>query len=422
MKKLFFIIALLAVLMPAGIKAQSYFEDTVWTKKTDQIDGFYMVKFSQTDSIIVGHGQKMDLFFDAFTGEEIIRIPGNDEVFFFNNDENFLRINNNRKVFEIFDTHTFQVIDTLENAGISITESPFADVSENGQYFISQIDKGFSIWNLMTKQIKMTKQFPEEENMISLTFSQVKYICNDSRIMGKIGKVYEDPEHPNNPEFYKRESYYIIFDAITLDSIDYFPYARTYRMTKNCQKIAIATASTDYGVEIYDFATKQLLRRLPVNGPSLTGIEFSPDDKYIVTSGHGIIIWDVMTGEQKHFYPGDWDGIHVSNNGKYIISCGSEDFWLWFSRFGQTNVPKNEDSSYHLIYPNPTTDYIDIAVADNRTLKGTVRVYNVPGVCVLTHPLAPSREGESVRFDVSGLAAGVYFVRVGGKMYKFVKL
>jgi aquaporin Z len=37
-------------------------------------------------------------------------------------------------------------------------------------------------------------------------------------------------------------------------------------------------------------------------------------------------------------------------------------------------------------------------------------------------PLAPSREGETVRVDVSGLSAGVYFIRVGDKVYKFVKM
>jgi hypothetical protein len=52
----------------------------------------------------------------------------------------------------------------------------------------------------------------------------------------------------------------------------------------------------------------------------------------------------------------------------------------------------------------------------------SVKVYDILGVCVLTHPLAPSREGESVRIDVSGFAKGVYFVRVGGKMYKFMKI
>jgi hypothetical protein len=74
------------------------------------------------------------------------------------------------------------------------------------------------------------------------------------------------------------------------------------------------------------------------------------------------------------------------------------------------------------ITPNPATDYIEIAITDDRTLKDAVKVYDVLGVCVATHPLAPPREGVAIRRDVSGLAAGVYFVRVGGKMYKFVKM
>jgi hypothetical protein len=41
-------------------------------------------------------------------------------------------------------------------------------------------------------------------------------------------------------------------------------------------------------------------------------------------------------------------------------------------------------------------------------------VYTPPGPLLI--------EGEIIRLDVSGLAAGVYFVRVGGKMYKFVKM
>ena len=86
---------------------------------------------------------------------------------------------------------------------------------------------------------------------------------------------------------------------------------------------------------------------------------------------------------------------------------------------GVDNVIESEKSV--LITPNPATDYIDITVAGNRTLKNAVRVYDVLGVCMGIHPLATS-EGGHIRLDVSGLAAGVYFVRVGGKMYKFVKM
>jgi hypothetical protein len=66
---------------------------------------------------------------------------------------------------------------------------------------------------------------------------------------------------------------------------------------------------------------------------------------------------------------------------------------------------------------------IPAAAGFDRTAKliSRVKVYDVLGICVLTHPPAPS-EGGHIRLDVSGLAAGVYFVSVGGQMYKFVKM
>jgi hypothetical protein len=87
-----------------------------------------------------------------------------------------------------------------------------------------------------------------------------------------------------------------------------------------------------------------------------------------------------------------------------------------------TSAAEQSQSPELRITPNPATDYIDVMLSEAKEPVLSVKVYDVLGVCVGTHPPAPSREGESVRIDVSGLAAGVYFVRVGGRMYKFVKM
>jgi len=61
----------------------------------------------------------------------------------------------------------------------------------------------------------------------------------------------------------------------------------------------------------------------------------------------------------------------------------------------------------------------------NLTLKDAVKVYDVLGNVVLSSPACSAgtpSEGGHIRLDVSNLAAGVYFVRVGGKMYRFVKM
>jgi hypothetical protein len=75
------------------------------------------------------------------------------------------------------------------------------------------------------------------------------------------------------------------------------------------------------------------------------------------------------------------------------------------------------------ISPNPATDYIEISVGENgrSPLQNDVRIYDVFGQRVNPTPTPPaSRDGE--RLDVSGLAPGVYFVRIGDKVSKFVKL
>jgi len=89
------------------------------------------------------------------------------------------------------------------------------------------------------------------------------------------------------------------------------------------------------------------------------------------------------------------------------------------------SINSNNGHSITNITPNPATDYIDIVVTGNRTLKDAVKVYDIPGNTVLSSPACSAgtpSEGGHIRLDVSGLAAGVYFVRVGGKMYKFVKM
>ena len=59
--------------------------DLIWSNRiADQSMGFYMVKFSKNDSLIVAHGYTQDLFIDAKTGQEIHRIDGNNEIFFIN--------------------------------------------------------------------------------------------------------------------------------------------------------------------------------------------------------------------------------------------------------------------------------------------------------------------------------------------------
>ncbi len=113
-------------------------------------------------------------------------------------------------------------------------------------------------------------------------------------------------------------------------------------------------------------------------------------------------------------------------NGDLIASSIMDRIYKYYSETDvEENLFKNNSIS---LSPNPATDFIEISVPENdHTLKSAVegvRIFNVFGEEVTTtppfgHPF--ELEGEALRIDVSALPPGVYFVRVGEKVGKFVK-
>jgi hypothetical protein len=99
------------------------------------------------------------------------------------------------------------------------------------------------------------------------------------------------------------------------------------------------------------------------------------------------------------------------------------------------NVSQQRIESDICISPNPASDYIEIDLntvilseAKNRngveTSVAHPRIFDLLGVEITTPNLTPTlSEGEGVvRLDVSSLSPGVYFVRVGEVVRKFIKI
>ncbi len=62
----------------------------------------------------------------------------------------------------------------------------------------------------------------------------------------------------------------------------------------------LAYSNSEYVVEVWDFETKTVIRRL-IHTKLIGHLSFSPDGCHIVTSDHDeIIIWDLSSGEPKH--------------------------------------------------------------------------------------------------------------------------
>lgn len=404
MKKLLIVFMIIAL----PVLSQSD-DDKIWRVQTDQNLGFYMVKFSNNDSIIVGHGIYWDLFFDTYTGEELFRIYGNNEVFFLNNDNNFIRLNEDRINFEIFDTKSYQVIDSLENDGMPIDEEGYC-VSKNGKYLIASIHRGFRIWDLETKQIHKTKIWQEDGILIDIDFRRIIFNCDNSRIIGQATKYYKNPDDPDQTIY---TGCFELYDFETLDSLQCLGNANSFRLSNTCQYIAFKVGVKDIGVEIYRFPSMELIQRLPLNGNSLTGMEFSPDDKYLVTSPT-ITIWNVETGEKIYGYiSGTANNIYISKSGQFITSSIGNYLYLWNTRWDTSFINTYENKNIFILAPNPSfgiselefyqeyPDYLDISLTDitGATIKKIFSKQILSG-------------DHKIDVDLQDQSSGVYFINV----------
>ncbi len=91
--------------------------------------------------------------------------------------------------------------------------------------------------------------------------------------------------------------------------------------------------------------------------------------------------------------------------------------------FGTASAIEPVDMSKVIIFPNPASDFIEISVGagSEPALTGEIRIMNVFGQ-IVSLVRAGFEPAPTIQIDVSGLAPGMYFVRIGDKVSKFVKL
>ncbi|MEI6089555.1 MAG: choice-of-anchor D domain-containing protein [bacterium] len=98
-------------------------------------------------------------------------------------------------------------------------------------------------------------------------------------------------------------------------------------------------------------------------------------------------------------------------------------YWseIWTFRTGESSV--NDDSEFIDIIPNPAGDFITITLKPSEGFEPSegseIQIYNTLGEKVLT---ASARHAVLLRFNISNLPKGIYFVKVGLKIAKFVKM
>ncbi len=129
------------------------------------------------------------------------------------------------------------------------------------------------------------------------------------------------------------------------------------------------------------------------------------------------VIWDNISSGINH---NSINLLSISPNGFYFV--GAVKGGLYRSRDKFVSVEeKPKPSDEIVVTPNPASDFIEISVGANgrSPLQSDIKILNIFGQTVLTvgviHELP-------LQIDVSSLAIGIYFVRIGDRVSKFVKL
>ncbi len=160
----------------------------------------------------------------------------------------------------------------------------------------------------------------------------------------------------------------------------------------------ILVATVDAGLFIFDGATWIALNR---NNSGLTG--------------------NSITALSIDKYGNTWFAVNSAETGEAI---GLEVY-----RQGGVLLPVSIAEGTNLaLFPNPATDYVYINLNDlegdsspsYNSGSGSVKIYNTLGQCV-SHLTPSLSKGEGGRIDVSQWPVGVYLVRFGNKVEKFVK-
>ncbi len=113
------------------------------------------------------------------------------------------------------------------------------------------------------------------------------------------------------------------------------------------------------------------------------------------------------------------------NNNDIIVANDSGKIFYYYTILSDVKDRINVEEMS--ISPNPASDFIEISVGANGSspLQSDVRIYDVLGEIQTTPSLRdtpPWKGGAKARIDVSSLAPGMYFVRIGDRVQKFVKI
>jgi len=152
-----------------------------------------------------------------------------------------------------------------------------------------------------------------------------------------------------------------------------------------------------------------------------------------ITWGDGNVIW--ITTDGGNHWSRDTESKPITNNYFKVMVLPSNNInkrianiyfggaiWMYEDLTSINEKEINVDNIN--IYPNPSNDFITISFEPSEGLKPSegyqVQIFDMLGIEIMSESIHPMTG--SHRMNVEKLPAGVYFIRIGDKVEKFVKM
>lgn len=401
--EIFILIVIAVALLPSLVNAQeNSLKDTVWTFQTDQSSGLFNIHFSNTDAIIAGNGLTHTLFFDSNTGEETTRFEGNNEIHFLGNDETFLQASEDHLHLYEKNTADQSVLREFETGGFNVYD---IHIDEANNIMVGLINGGIGVWNLLSGSLDRTHLYEAEDYLISHNAVNIDLDC-DGNILVDHYKLYDSGQSSYN------NGYTRVYDFATFDIIYESDFFLRHELSHDCSKIAFKSGledRSDYGIVVYDYQSKEQLRKLALNGPSLVDIEFTSDDKHMVTSnGPGpntMLVWNTDDWETSYEYKWFGSPFGISNDDKFFATAP---FTLFkFNLRTITSAIENNPGGGISLQPNPANSSINLS--DIEASYYVIELIDVLGTVI---PIYDGFVEQTIDLDISPYPNGIYILRL----------
>lgn len=171
--------------------------------------------------------------------------------------------------------------------------------------------------------------------------------------------------------------------------------------------------------------------------PSIKNITYRArfNDYFTIDSWGNILFWDKNFNFKHYIYVGKSLNYDIANSFDYsdesnnlLISCNYTTIIKLNLDF-ISSIESSDISNHDIqIYPNPTSDYINISFDNNLILSTAtsideqnnyIKIYDVLGIEVIREAIY--NFSANYRINIENLATGMYFIKIGNNIEKFIK-